>query len=328
MGNVYRFPGGDLPPDFETKMPDDIDVKHCYRHPDRETGVSCSNCGRPICHECMIPAPVGFRCPECVKQQNARGSRAKVVTRGQTRSRWDAGALGGYGGGLSATKVLVALNVIMFVVELVAGATGIMGGGSAQAMVNLGGLWPAAVLEGHDYWRMFTSLFLQDGIFHILFNMWALWVIGGFMEVILGRVKFLLLYFVSGFAGSVLVLVAAPVNSLVVGASGAIFGLFGALAVHAFLNRGRDFQSRALLGNVLFLLVINLVFTFSAGRVSWQAHIGGLVAGAATMFAMMLAGRKDPRQQFGAADGLAVAAIVLVLVAITAWRVVTFTLPM
>jgi len=62
MGNVYRFPGGDLPPDFETKMPED--VRHCYRHPDRETGVSCSNCGRPICHECMIPAPVGFRCPE------------------------------------------------------------------------------------------------------------------------------------------------------------------------------------------------------------------------------------------------------------------------
>ena len=113
---------------------------------------------------------------------------------------------------------------------------------------------------------MFTSMFLQDGIFHILFNMWALWAIGGFMEAALGRLKFVLLYFISGFAGSVLVLVAAPTDSLVVGASGAIFGIFGALAVHAFLNRGRDFQSRALLGNVIFLLVINLVFTFSAGR--------------------------------------------------------------
>lgn len=323
MGNVYRFPGGELPPDFETKMPDDIEVRHCYRHPDRETGVSCSNCGRPICHECMIPAPVGFRCPECVKQQNVRGTRAKVVTRGQMRSRWDAGAVRGYSGGVSVTKVLVALNVIMFVVELLTGATTLFGGGSAQAMVDLGGLWPAAVLQQHEYWRMFTSMFLQDGIFHILFNMWALWVIGGFMEVALGRVKFVLLYFISGFAGSVLVLVAAPANSLVVGASGAIFGVFGALAVHAFLNRGRDFQSRALLGNVLFLLVINLVFTFSAGRVSWQAHIGGLVAGAATMLAMMLAGRKDPRGKFELADGLAVAGIVLVLVLVTAWQVVT-----
>ena len=94
--------------------------------------------------------------------------------------------------------------------------------------------------------------------------------------------------------------------------------------MHAFLNRGRDFQSRALLGNVIFLLVINLVFTFSAGRVSWQAHIGGLLAGAAVMAAMMLAGRKDPRRPFGMADGLAVAGIVFFLLLVTAWQVVTF----
>jgi len=324
MGNVYRFPGGELPPDFETQMPEDLEVRHCYRHQDRETGVSCSNCDRPICHECMIPAPVGFRCPECVKEQSAGGSRAKVVTRGQIRSGWSAGTIGSPAG-VSATKVLIALNVIMFVVEIITGATGIMGGGSAQALVNLGALWPRAVLQEHEFWRMFTSMFLQDGILHIAFNMWALWAIGGFMEAALGRLKFVVLYFVSGFAGSVLVLVAAPVDSLVVGASGAIFGIFGALAVHAFLNRGRDFQSRALLSNVLFLLVINLVFTFSAGRVSWQAHIGGLVAGAATMAAMMLAGRKDPRRPFGMADGLAVAGIVLILVVITAWQVLTFT---
>jgi membrane associated rhomboid family serine protease len=325
MSNVYRFPGGDLPPDFETKMPDDFEVQHCYRHPDRETGVSCSNCGRPICHECMIPAPVGFRCPECVKEQNAKGSRARVVTRAQTRSRWSGGAIGAPAG-WSATRVLIALNVIMFVLELVTGATRIFGGGSGQALVDLGALYVPYVLIDHQYWRMITSMFLQDGILHIAFNMWALWAIGGFMEVALGRLKFVVIYFVSGFAGSVLVLVAAPVNSLVVGASGAIFGIFGALAVHAFLNRGRDFQSRALLSNVLFLLVINLVFTFSAGRVSWQAHIGGLIVGAATMLAMMLAGRKDPRRPFGLVDGLAVLGIVLVLVAVTWWRVTTFTM--
>jgi len=165
----------------------------------------------------------------------------------------------------------------------------------------------------------------RDGILHIAFNMWALWVVGGYMEVAVGRLKFVVLYLISGLAGSVLVLVAAPVDSLVVGASGAIFGIFGALAVHAFLNRGRDFQSRALLGNVLFLLVINLMFTFSAGRVSWQAHIGGLLAGAVTVFAMMLGGRKDPRRPFGTIDGLAVAGIVLVLIVITAWRVANFS---
>ena len=139
---------GDLPPDFETEMPDDLEVKHCYRHPMRETGVSCSNCGRPICHECMIPAPVGFRCPECVREQRAPGSRARVVTRAQTRSRWSAGGIAG-SGGLSATKVLVIINVVMFVVELVTGATAMMGGGSSQALVNLG----AGVAGGEDFDR-------------------------------------------------------------------------------------------------------------------------------------------------------------------------------
>jgi len=306
-------------------MPEDFEVRYCYRHPDRETGVSCSNCGRPICHECMIPAPVGFRCPECVRQQNTQGARATVVTRGQIRSGWGSGGIGAPAG-WSVTKILIALNVMVFVVELVTGATRLMGGGSGQAMVDLGALYVPSVLVEHQYWRMFTSMFLQDGILHIAFNMWALWAIGGFMEAAVGRLKFLIIYLVSGFAGSVLVLVAAPVNSLVVGASGAIFGVFGALAVHAFLNRGRDFQSRALLGNVIFLLVINLVFTFSAGRISWQAHIGGLVAGAATMFALMLGGRKDPRTAFGSVDAAAVVAIVAVLVAIAWWRVSTFTL--
>jgi len=316
MGNVYRFPGGDMPPDFETKMPEDFEVRHCYRHPDRETGVSCSNCGRPICHECMIPAPVGFRCPECVKEQSARGQRAKVVTRGQMRSRWDSGALGGYGG-LSATKVLVAINVAVFLLGFLPAL--------GTWLDQWGALVVYKVVLDDQLWRMFTALFLHSGILHIVFNMWALWVIGGFMEAVLGRTKFVLLYFISGFAGSVLVIVAAPLGSAVVGASGAIFGVFGALAVHAFLNRGRDFQSRSLLGNVLFLLVINLVFTFTAGGISWQAHIGGLVGGAVTMLAMMLAGRKDPRRPFELADGLAVGAVVGVLVLITAWRVLTAT---
>jgi len=322
MSNVYRFPGGDLPPDFETNMPDDLEVKHCYRHHDRETGVSCSNCERPICHECMIPAPVGFRCPECVKEQSAGGSRAKVVTRAQVRSRWS-GATIGAPAGLSATKVLMGLNVIMFVLELVTGYSGLLGGGSGT--VDLGGLAPIQVFLGQDYWRLFTSMFLHGGLIHLAFNMWALWAIGGFIEAAVGRLKFVVIYFVSGFAGSVMVLLASPATVTVVGASGAIFGLFGALAVHAFLNRGRDFQSRALLGNVLFLLVINLMFSFRGG-ISWQAHIGGLIAGAAVMAAMMLAGRKDPRRPFELPDGLAVLGIVFVLVALTWWSVLTFTL--
>jgi membrane associated rhomboid family serine protease len=313
-----------LPPDFETHMPDDLDVKHCYRHPRRETGVSCSNCGRPICHECMIPAPVGFRCPECIKEQNARGTRAKVVTRGQIRSRW--GAAGGVvgTGGITVTKVLVALNVLYFLVELVTGAATVMGGYVPKTMVDLGALYVPDVLVLHEYWRMFSSMFLHQGILHLALNMWALWVVGRFVEASLGRVKFLVIYFVSGFAGSVLVLVAAPPYALVVGASGAIAGIFGALAVHAFLNRGRDFQSRALLNSVIFILVLNVVLNVSSSQLSWQAHVGGIVAGAAAMYAFMLGGRKDPRGAFTRSDVVSVLVIVFVLVALTWWRVTTF----
>ena len=321
--NIVPPPSDALPPDFETRLPDDLDVQHCYRHPQRETGVSCSRCFRPICHECMIPAAVGFHCPECVREQNARGTRAKVVSRGQIRSRW--GAAGGVAGtgGVTVTKVLVALNVLMFVLEIATGYSSFMGGGRAGAQVDLGGLAPVQVLIGHQYWRMFSSMFLHSGILHLGLNMWALWVIGGFVEAVLGRTKFIIIYFVSGFAGSVLIILVAPITVTNVGASGAIFGLFGALAVHAFLNRGRDFQSRALLGNIMFLLVINLVFSFSGG-ISWQAHIGGLIAGAVMMYAFMLGGQKDPRGPFTRSDIVSVLVIVFVLVALTWWRVTTF----
>ena len=149
-------PAGDqLPPDFETHMPDDLEVKHCYRHSDRETGVSCANCGRPICHECMIPAAVGFRCPECVREQRVGGSRARVVTRGQIRGRWGAGGAV-TGRGAPVTRALVAINAIVFLVELVTGYSTLFGGSRAGSTVDLGGLAPFQVLQQHEYWRMFT----------------------------------------------------------------------------------------------------------------------------------------------------------------------------
>ncbi len=315
-------PGADMPPDFETHMPPDLDVRVCYRHPDRETGVSCSSCGRPICHECMIAAPVGFRCPDCVRQQRAQSSRARVVTRAQTRSRWDSGMLGSHG--MSATKVLIAVNVVYFVVELLFGATALFGGGSVMELVRLGAMVPAYVAVKHEYWRMLTSMFMHDGLFHILFNMWALLVIGDFLERVLGRAKFLMVYFLSGLSGSVLILVAGPPLVPTIGASGAIFGVFAALGVYAFLNRGRDFMARGMLNQIIFLLVINLILTFGIARISWQAHIGGLIGGAVTMAALMLGGRRDPRGRFETADWIVLAVIALALVAITWWRVVSF----
>jgi membrane associated rhomboid family serine protease len=157
------------------------------------------------------------------------------VTRAQTRSRWQGGMLGTQGA--SATKVILGVNIAYFVVELLSGATTLFGGGGITQLVRLGALVPAYVAIEHDYWRMITSMFMHSGLIHILFNMWALLVIGDFVEAAVGRTRFLAVYFLSGLAGSVMVLVAGQPLQATVGASGALYGVFGALAVYVFEPR-------------------------------------------------------------------------------------------
>ncbi len=314
-------PPGDLPPDFETRLPDDVDVRRCYRHSDRETGVSCSSCGRPICHDCMIPAPVGFRCPECVREQNARGSRARVVTRGEMRSRWGAGA-GVMSGGAPVTKVLIGLNLAAFVVELLTGAVALMGGGSTAALVDLGALVPAYVAERGDYWRLVTAMFLHGGLLHLAFNMYALYLGGSFLEYLAGRGRYLAIYFIAGLSGNVLVyLLAAPV-SVTIGASTAVFGVFGALfdysRRHPGSPAGRALQS---MGTIV---VINLVFTFLVPGISWQGHIGGLIGGVLAVEALTSLGRRDLRAPFDARSAALLAAVVALLVVAVVWRTASF----
>jgi membrane associated rhomboid family serine protease len=317
-------PSGDgLPADFETRLPDDLEVKHCYRHPQRETGVSCSNCGRPICHECMIDAPVGFRCPECVKEQNARGSRAKVVTRGQIRSRWGA-AGGAMSGGAPVTKVLIGINVALFLAELLFGAVGAMGGGSARMLVDMGALVPAYVAVKHEYWRLFTAMWLHGGLLHVAFNMYALYIGGSYLEMIAGKGKYLAIYLIAGVAGNVAVfLLAAPI-SVTIGASTAIFGIFGALFTYSLHNRnsavGRALSS---MGTVI---LINLVITFVVPGISWQGHVGGLVGGVLAVEALTWFGQRDLRAPFGARDAALLAVVVVLLVAAVLWRTANFPL--
>jgi membrane associated rhomboid family serine protease len=317
-------PSGDgLPADFETRLPDDLEVKHCYRHPQRETGVSCSNCGRPICHECMIDAPVGFRCPECVKEQNAAGSRAKVVTRGQIRSRWGA-AGGAMSGRAPVTKVLIGINVALFLAELLFGAVGAMGGGSTRMLVDMGALVPAYVAVKHEYWRLFTAMWLHGGLLHVAFNMYALYIGGSYLEMIAGKGKYLAIYLVAGVAGNVAVyLLAAPV-SVTIGASTAIFGIFGALFTYSLHNResavGRALQS---MGTVI---LINLVITFVVPGISWQGHVGGLIGGVLAVEALTWFGRRDLRAPFGARDAALLAVVVVLLVAAVLWRTANFPL--
>ncbi|MEU6661614.1 rhomboid family intramembrane serine protease [Streptomyces sp. NPDC046821] len=272
----------------------------CYRHPDRETGIRCARCERPICPECMVSASVGFQCPDCVRGDSGTGHRPAAAT-----PRTIAG------GSLTSdprlvTKILIGLNIAVFLVQLSVGDRftdrfDLIG----RAYVPLlGGI--EGVAEGQWY-RLLTSMFLHGSYIHIGFNMLSLWWIGAPLEAALGRARYLTLYFVSGLAGSALTYLIAAQNQPSLGASGAIFGLFGAMAV---LMRRLNYDMRP----VIALLVINLIFTFS-GNIAWQAHLGGLVAGVVVGYAMVHA----PRQrrslvQYGTSAVVLAVVVVTVLV--------------
>ena len=262
----------------------------CYRHPNRPTYVSCSRCARPICPDCMTAAAVGQQCPECVNE----GKRSVRQARTHFGGRISKGSL--------VTYTLIAVNIVMFVLQHT----------SVQMQQDLV-LWPPAVADG-QYYRLASSAFLHYGLAHIVFNMWALWAVGPQLEQWLGRLRFGVLYGLSGLGGSVLVYLLSPLNSATAGASGAIFGLFGATFV---LFRRLQLDVRGIVG----LIVINLVITFvlpavSAQAISWQGHVGGLVTGTvvAAVFADVPA-----RQRLLAL--ISVTAVLLVLFAgLTMWR--------
>jgi membrane associated rhomboid family serine protease len=227
-----------------------------YRHPDRETGLSCSECGRPICTECMTPAPVGLRCPD-----HAGARRAVKPPRIVRR------VPGGASAGL-VTKILIAANLAVYLVTAVQGNGLNSPGGS---LFDKWFLYGPYVHDG-DWWRLITAAFLHANIIHIAFNMFALYVIGTPVEQYLGRVRYLGLYFVSGLAGSAGALVVTP-NALTVGASGAIFGILGAMLILEWQATGK------LGGNAMSMIVINLVLSFTIAGISIGGHIGGLIGG-------------------------------------------------
>ncbi|GHH82521.1 rhomboid family intramembrane serine protease [Streptomyces capitiformicae] len=274
----------------------------CYRHPDRETGIRCTRCERPICPECMVSASVGFQCPECVRNGSGTG-HAPSASQPRTLA----------GGTVAAdprllTKLLVGVNLLVFLVQLSLGDRftdrfDLIG----RAWVPELGTTLQGVAEGQWY-RLLTSMFLHGSVMHIAFNMLSLWWIGGPLEAALGRGRYLALYFISGFAGSALTYLLAEPNQASLGASGAIFGLFGATAV---LMRRLKYDMRP----VIILLVINLVITFGWSSIAWQAHVGGLVGGVLIGYAMVHAPR-DRRGliQYGVCALVMVAVVVMTLV--------------
>jgi membrane associated rhomboid family serine protease len=273
---------------------------YCYRHPDRETMVSCSECGRGICTDCMVFAPVGIRCPDHSGQ--AQGTQR--VTQGLRRASFE-------GTGAIVTKILIALNVGVYLLELAAG--GELNGTGNEIYVK-GVLFGPFVAAG-DWWRLFTSMFLHYGPIHLAFNMLGLWWFGAAVEQVLGRGRFLLLYIVSGLAGSAGALIFSP-ESPTVGASGALFGILGAALV---LERQRTYVFG---GGALGIIALNLVFTFAIPGISIGGHLGGLIGGAAGMLALSRLGRTHAvygRPGIVGIVGLVAIGIASILVAY--WRV-------
>jgi membrane associated rhomboid family serine protease len=232
----------------------------CYRHPDRETGVSCSNCERPICPDCMTPTPVGMRCPECSKQ----------TTKVRNVRAWnDAPPRVAIG--------LIAVNVLIFLGTTSQSGLG-SGGGSFFADYGLFG--PAVGEPFNEYWRLVTSGFLHSGILHVGFNMYILWFLGNLLEPSLGPVRFAGLYLASLLSGSFAVVLLQP-NALTVGASGAIFGLMGAAFM---MQRARGIDPMQ--SGIGPIILLNLALGFVIPNVSVAGHVGGLVGGALTGFLM------------------------------------------
>lgn len=251
----------------------------CYRHPGRPTYVSCVRCGRPACPDCLRPAAVGHQCLDCIRGGNQTVRRPAGRFGGAVASR------------ARVTQLLVGVNVVLYLVMLVHSSLQYQ-----WAMLGQG-------VAAGQWYRLLTSAFLPGagslGILDIAFNMWALLIVGPAMERQLGWLRYLAVYLISAIGGSVSYYFLAPVHQYALGASGAIFGLFGAWFVIA-RRLGVDARQ------VVFLIVINLALGFVVPYIAWQAHVGGLVTGGVLTAAYVYA----PRQRRG---GVQLAATVAVL---------------
>lgn len=297
------------PPDATTgPTSSDAGVPVCYRHPDRETYIRCQRCDRPICPDCMHDAAVGFQCPDCVRAGAQQTRQARTPYGGRVR-----------GGPPVVTLTLIGINLVVFLlVQLTGGRQsrllsqlGLMPTGGT--FVDVDGLpYVAAGVSDGAPWQLLTAMFTQLAVWHVFFNLMALYLLGPQLEQLLGRVRYAVLYLVSGLVGSVTVYWFAPPSSMTIGASGAIFGLMGALVVVSRRVGGDTSGLMALIG-------INTVITvLGAQYISWQGHLGGLVGGLVLGAALVYA----PRRRRTAWQVLWVSVVVVALTVLTLVRTV------
>lgn len=312
-------------PPYPPPYPPQAPAPQCYRHPGRVTYINCQRCSRPICPECMVPAAVGFQCPDCVAE-GARTTRQNQGPYGGVRSKNPA----------LTSIVLIAINAGVWVLITLTGGHSSLwalrlglrplgrcvvtadpnqffpdAGPAACASLGEVATWLPGVADG-AWWQLITSAFTHIDIAHIGFNMLALWFLGPQLERVTGRARFLAIYLVSALAASTTVLWLSDPITNTVGASGAIFGLMGALIVFV-LKIGGQVQP------ILIWLGINVAYTFlGPGSISWQGHFGGLVGGAVVAAIIAYA----PKPNRVRTQWLGIAGFTLLLAVLIAARIV------
>ncbi len=282
------------------------DLPACVRHPDRPTGLRCVRCDRPACPDCLREASVGYQCVDCVNegQRTVRPARTVGGARSDSRGRQ-----------LIVVPALIGINVLVFVITAIQASSIVE---NQRSSVFMEGTLVPAFVSGGEFWRLLTSGFLHYGNYggygpvHLVFNMFALWVIGRDLEVALGRVRFLVVYLLALYGGSTAVLLFGDAGTPVAGASGAIYGLFGGIAVVVF-------RAKLNPAPVLTLLGINIFLSVALPGISLLGHLGGLVVGALATAVMVYA----PRERLVQTQVGASVAIGVVLIAIIAFRAVS-----
>lgn len=273
----------------------------CYRHPDRQSFVLCQRCLRTICPECQTQAAVGVICPECMaaERKNRTPAQKRAARRWGTRPVMGTARSG-------KPVVTYALLLVTSIIGLLQMVPGLGDAITAQLLFAPRYLYPDLFLLPFEPWRMLTAVFAHGGFIHLGLNMLALWMLGQSLEPMLGRVRFLALYLISGLGGSVAVALLDP-GTATVGASGAIFGLMAALLII-----GRHIGANVT--GILVILGINFVFGFFVPGIAWQAHLGGAVVGAVAALILTRTRRREQR----AAQIAMLVGLTLLLIAVVA----------